>query len=272
MAIADKCRKQLWSQSGNCCAICKGILVQKTGLDSDSLLILGEECHIIARETNGPRGQSDLPKKDRDKYDNLILLCLSDHKQIDDNPNHFTIEILKKIKSEHENWVLNKLSSKVTSSNLEIITELWDDLNVVHGKIYKAIVAYRSYVVPRNEKEFTTSPLPEFQKEELLEEIQSKDFQKKYTRAIDKFDIDEANKYHIYFHNKFINKKIFLSFELITVLDNLNRCFYDTIKDAYASFESQYFEGRSTMWETYCQKAQPVINKIEILIRDMISK
>jgi hypothetical protein len=38
-------------------------------------------------------------------YDNLILLCSIDHKRVDDQPEHFTIERLKSIKLDHEAWV-----------------------------------------------------------------------------------------------------------------------------------------------------------------------
>jgi hypothetical protein len=109
MAISSKTRKILWARSGNRCAICRQELVNQT-INHDGEAIIGEECHIVAREINGPRGDSPLPIDERDKPANLILLCRNHHKEVDDQPESFTVEFLKEIKLEHENWVRNKLS------------------------------------------------------------------------------------------------------------------------------------------------------------------
>jgi hypothetical protein len=110
MAITDKTRKILWARSGNRCAICGRELVnESTEIDDEA--IIGEECHIVAREINGPRGNSPLPIDERDKPGNLILLCRNHHKKIDDQSNTFTVEVLKKIKAEHETWVREKLTT-----------------------------------------------------------------------------------------------------------------------------------------------------------------
>jgi hypothetical protein len=42
---------------------------------------------------------------DVDSYGNLILLCSRDHKRVDDQVAYFTVERLKTIKQEHEEWV-----------------------------------------------------------------------------------------------------------------------------------------------------------------------
>lgn len=81
----------LWGRSGNRCAICqKELVIDATETDDDS--IIGDECHIVARSTDGPRGAS--PLKERNKYNNLILLCKIHHKQIDDQENEFPVERL----------------------------------------------------------------------------------------------------------------------------------------------------------------------------------
>ena len=72
---------------------------------SDKESVIGDECHIVAREKNGPRGSSSLPDEERDEYENLILLCRIHHKLVDDQPNTYTLEKLKTIKSTHEAWV-----------------------------------------------------------------------------------------------------------------------------------------------------------------------
>lgn len=104
MGISDKSRKMLWAQSGNRCAFCKQKLVmEKTERDAES--IVGDECHIIAQSHNGPRGDSSWTEEQIHDYENLILLCKTHHKLIDDQPLTFTREILVQIKKQHEQWV-----------------------------------------------------------------------------------------------------------------------------------------------------------------------
>jgi len=114
MAISDKNRKILWAKSGNRCAICKHVLVVPgSEMDADSLV--GEECHIIARSSNGPRFSPAFPPDKVDGEENLILLCPTHHKIVDDQISFYTAEHLREIKSEHEVWVEAKLSkSEIT--------------------------------------------------------------------------------------------------------------------------------------------------------------
>jgi hypothetical protein len=110
MSILLKTHKMLWGRAANRCAFpdCRRELVMdKSETDDESLV--GEECHIIAREQNGPRGDSSLAPEARDKYDNLILLCNVHHKLIDDQINTFSVQVLKEMKSLHENWVRESL-------------------------------------------------------------------------------------------------------------------------------------------------------------------
>ena len=111
MTISDKTRKILWGRSGNRCAICERELVTEA-TSQDQASLVGEECHIVARELNGPRGNSDIPIDQRDEYDNLILLCCVHHKLIDDQVNTYDIAYLKKTKTDHERWVHERLTLK----------------------------------------------------------------------------------------------------------------------------------------------------------------
>ena len=110
MAISDKTRKILWGRSGNRCAICRQELVMDAN-DLDEESVIGDECHIVARKPTGTRGDSPLSLRERDRYENLILLCKIHHKLIDDQPNIFTVERLKDIKRRHETWVRATLKS-----------------------------------------------------------------------------------------------------------------------------------------------------------------
>lgn len=110
MGILVKTRKVLWGKSGNRCNFpdCRKELCLKE--DFEEHLILGEECHIVAKSKKGPRGKSDLSKAERDQYDNLILLCDEHHKKIDKNVEKYTVKKLHAIKNDHEKWVSKKLN------------------------------------------------------------------------------------------------------------------------------------------------------------------
>lgn len=111
MSITVRTRKILWGKSANRCAIpsCRRELVMDE-TETDDPSVVGEECHIIAREDNGPRGNPNFPIEQRDLYDNLILLCNIHHKVIDDQEQFYSIEKLKEIKKDHEEWVNRALS------------------------------------------------------------------------------------------------------------------------------------------------------------------
>ena len=110
MSITIKIHKMLWGRSGNICAFpnCKKELVMDE-TETDDSSIIGEEAHIVSQKTDGPRGVSVLTPEQRDRYDNLILLCSIHHKLIDDQPNFYSIEKLKEIKKTHENWIKSSL-------------------------------------------------------------------------------------------------------------------------------------------------------------------
>lgn len=111
MGISLKTHKLLWGRSGNKCAFadCRNDLIaDETETDDES--IIGDEAHIVARSEDGPRGVSKLTEEERDKYDNLILLCRKHHKIIDDQPVFFSVEKLVEIKKNHEKWISDSLT------------------------------------------------------------------------------------------------------------------------------------------------------------------
>lgn len=110
MGITVKTRKILWGRSGNRCAICKQELV----LEKDPFnrtLNLGEECHIISEQLNGPRHER-ISDFDYDDAENLLLLCCNHHTTVDEQIEKYTISELKKLKSEHEKWVSSNLDGE----------------------------------------------------------------------------------------------------------------------------------------------------------------
>jgi hypothetical protein len=108
VTISIKTHKMLWGRAANRCSICRLELVMNAGETDDEALI-GDACHIVARESTGPRGNSPLTSEERDKYSNLILLCKVHHKLADDQPGTYTVEHLQETKASHEKWVRESL-------------------------------------------------------------------------------------------------------------------------------------------------------------------
>lgn len=109
MAISDKNRKLLWARSGNRCAMCQcEITLDATSVDAHS--VVGDECHIISTEKNGPRYVDPHPFEDMDCYQNLLLLCKTHHKLVDDQRNTWTANDLTNLKAKHEAWVKERLT------------------------------------------------------------------------------------------------------------------------------------------------------------------
>ena len=135
MTISDKTRKLLWGRSGNRCAYCRQELVMPGKTDNDS--IVGDECHIIAKRETGPRNNSSVSDEEVDSYNNLILLCKTHHKMVDDQPIEYSIQVLRKMKQSHEEWVSKTLQSASKPSNLMKKTAI----QITKGKEALAIVS-----------------------------------------------------------------------------------------------------------------------------------
>ena len=146
MAISNRDRKLLWARSGNCCAFpgCRCELTQDAE-SGDSSFPVGVEAHIVGRTPNSPRGEHPLPLEDRDRCENLVLLCPTHHTIIDNDVGTYTVERLHEIKQDHEQWVREKLGPQgpptislanlpVTSPDLfgrerelQILDQAWQD-------------------------------------------------------------------------------------------------------------------------------------------------
>lgn len=118
MAIRDRDRKVLWSRAGNCCSLCRTLLVRE-GEVGRGLTVIGEECHIVSPAPGGPR--AGVPVKELDGYANLVLLCPNDHRLIDTLVADYPVERLQSIKRAHEEWVSSKISASDGPTPLTIL-------------------------------------------------------------------------------------------------------------------------------------------------------
>lgn len=72
--------------------------------------MIGENCHIIAQSENGARGQEQADRENIHREENIILLCRNHHKLVDDCPEKYTSDILRRYKRQHEEWVRERLN------------------------------------------------------------------------------------------------------------------------------------------------------------------
>jgi hypothetical protein len=99
MAITVQTRKMLWGRAGNRCAFpnCQQSLIQDVP-GARGASVIGEEAHIVAQEERGPRGTPPRPSN-IDDYSNLVLLCPTHHKLVDDHPDVYTVQALMDMKT-----------------------------------------------------------------------------------------------------------------------------------------------------------------------------
>ncbi|MBF0408963.1 MAG: hypothetical protein HQM10_16570 [Candidatus Riflebacteria bacterium] len=72
------------------------------GSNGGNEFVVGEECHIVARASDGPRGLTTPPPEGLDSFSNLVLLCPTHHCIVDAQPEIYTVESLQDIKAAHE--------------------------------------------------------------------------------------------------------------------------------------------------------------------------
>jgi hypothetical protein len=96
----DDERALLANSGGRCCnpACRKNLLVEYEGERGT----IAEMAHIIARSKAGPRGESELGPDERDVYDNALLLCPNCHTEVDEFPQVFPPDLLRKWKGDRE--------------------------------------------------------------------------------------------------------------------------------------------------------------------------
>jgi len=116
VAVPIAQQRKLTQLSGNVCAFpgCR-LLLTAEGTPDDPVVVLGEMAHIVAESPNGPRGESSLTTEERNRYENLILLCNQHHQLIDSKEAlaKYTVERLHAMKQDHERWVQRTLGGRV---------------------------------------------------------------------------------------------------------------------------------------------------------------
>lgn len=88
-----------------------------------------EHAHIMAFSEKGPRSSDGPRPSDVHGIENLMLLCRSCHKLVDDNPGTYPREVLEKYKREHENRVryLSGLGPEMRTTVVQLKSRIGGD-------------------------------------------------------------------------------------------------------------------------------------------------
>jgi hypothetical protein len=119
MSIPTKELKALLQKSGNRCAFpdCGELLLHEGG-ETDEQVVLSKIAHIVAESRDGPRGNYPLSIDERNKENNLLLLCGKHHDIIDNTPQRYTVERLRQIKEDHETLIRNSTGAVISKENV----------------------------------------------------------------------------------------------------------------------------------------------------------
>lgn len=108
VSYTEKTIKRLFTGSQNQCAMpqcISPIIIGET--------VVGDICHIRARNKRGPRYDSLLTLKQRNDFPNLLVLCKTCHKIIDSDETTYTVELLTEIKELHERQGILEITPEI---------------------------------------------------------------------------------------------------------------------------------------------------------------
>ncbi|MCE5292050.1 MAG: hypothetical protein LLG14_22800 [Nocardiaceae bacterium] len=80
------------------------------------MVSVGKIAHIVGQSPDGPRGDSPLTREERDRYENVLLLCDYHHDIVDKQPATFTVELLHRMKADHEAFVEKQLDPAIVAA------------------------------------------------------------------------------------------------------------------------------------------------------------
>ena len=140
-------RTLVWIRAGARCAICNRYLLDE---DLGQVVRVGENAHIVGREKTpgSPRGLDPLPIADRDKAENLVLLCREQHKLVDTHVDLFTVEELRKLKHAHEERVrrVTEIGGGRRTTILRVVGDVrGSTVSVDRSLVATAVIASQRY-------------------------------------------------------------------------------------------------------------------------------
>jgi hypothetical protein len=128
---SDRTLKLLWGRAAGRCANpeCRTELFAEA-TDYDPIVVIGEMAHVAGASDIGPRADPGLSEKERNDYENLVLLCRNCHGRIDKQPRSNPTAYLVAMKQDHEAWVRAQLPERGRSSTGWRVVSLVGDHSV----------------------------------------------------------------------------------------------------------------------------------------------
>ena len=132
-------------------------------------LNLADVAHIVGRAIDGPRGKHPLPIIERNKAENLMLLCAEHHNKIIDKGklvSQFPVELLRRYKKEHENRIfqLTAMGPECRTTIIRMLGNIrGDSVSISQDEIREAVFQlgrYPDYLGVENNIEIDLTNLP----------------------------------------------------------------------------------------------------------------
>jgi hypothetical protein len=141
VTISEKSIKLLWSNAAGRCSFfqCNERLTVAEAAGY-APYTLGEMAHIKGNRSGSNRYDENQSDKERDSYENLILLCPTHHTLIDkkENEERYTVKMLHEMKKGHETNVANRLKG----IKIEDLNQLKDQLSILLAENHQAWAQY----------------------------------------------------------------------------------------------------------------------------------
>lgn len=99
-AYKEDVARRLQILSGNKCAF--PTCTTEILVSGDADTYVGQICHICAANPGGPRYNPDQTDDERNGFENLMIMCATHNTVIDRNVKKYTVEVLLKMKDDHE--------------------------------------------------------------------------------------------------------------------------------------------------------------------------
>ena len=218
--------------------------------------IFAEAAHIIAASEDGPRGSEESADL-RIDYSNLMLLCQRCHKEIDDDPDRYPTELLRRWKQEHE-------------KRIEVQTSYPEEIHKSTVVLFTVKIKDR---IPRiNHEAYRNAMFPKYPVDEGIK-IENQDFDRHgdeseweaYARVIERkirTRVEEG-----------IDREAVKHFSVFAIgpmplLMFLGRCIGDTIPaDLYQSHRNIKDTSKTWSWQTEEQETQTsyIVNTIKVV-------
>lgn len=150
IAATDPVVLELWTRAGGRCEFhgCNEYLLEDELTTNQAKL--ADIAHIIARSTDGPRGDDPMSLTERNRIENLMLACTKHHRLIDNKKmvSQFPKDLLLQYKQDHEARIrhLTEMTPEHETVVLRVLGNIrGDNVSVSHEEVRTAVLDAKRY-------------------------------------------------------------------------------------------------------------------------------